>query len=63
MKNRILKQMRILLLCNNCSIGSFDFNQHMALLHLLCTTKMQYRKMVYHVLYQTLTYSKHFPKR
>lgn len=64
MRNRILKQMRILLLCNRCPLCSF-FSQ--CLLHgtarSLCIAKMQYRKTDYHVLRQMLTYPTHFPER
>lgn len=61
MRHRILKQMRILLLCNNVLfVHSSASILCMLLLRLSYTTDTQYKKMDYHVLSQ---YSAHFPER
>lgn len=55
MKNRILKQMTVLLLYKNVLfVHSSASILCMALLRSPCTTKMQHRKMDYHVLCQML---------
>lgn len=64
MRNRILKQMRTLLLCNNVLfVHSSASILCMVLLRLSCIIKMQYRNMDYHVLHQMLTYPTHLPER